>query len=76
MLFQEYLSFIEVQRKTYEIEKKLKDTAIFNPSNMNGKQKVAFKMLKKWTLNTIDNLKAGKDPQQLLLQINGKAGVK
>ena len=71
---QEYLSFIEDHRKNYVIVKNLKDATVYNPSNLNEKQKVAYKMLKKWTLETIDNTKHGKDPQQLLLHINGKAG--
>ena len=61
-------------RKNYVIVKNLKDATIFNPRNLNEKQKVAYKMLKKWTLETIENIKRGKDPQQLLLHINGKAG--
>ena len=56
------------------LKKEAKDPSIYKPSNLNGKQKKAFKILKKWTKDSLQKIKRGEEPEQLLMHINGKAG--
>ena len=51
------------------------DRSHYVPAKLNHKQKIAYKLLKKWTKNAIAKIDGDKNPDQLLLQINGKAGL-
>ena len=74
--FRDFFStFINDQRKFASLDKRFKDANIYKPSNLNAKQKIAYKILKKWTKRAIASIEAGEKVEQLLMHVNGKAGM-
>ena len=71
----EFSTFIEWHRSLADLGKRFKDPKIYNARNLNAKQKVAYKILKKWTKRAIASIKAGEELEQLLMHVNGKAGM-
>ena len=74
--FRDFFStFIDKNRSLADLGKKFRDPKIYNAKNLNAKQKVAYKILKKWTKRAIASIGAGKEVEQLLMHVNGKAGM-
>ena len=70
-----YLYVVHYYIQYTPIEEEDMDRSHYVPAKLNHKQKVAYKLLKKWTKNAIAKIEGDKNPDQLLLQINGKAGL-
>ena len=74
--FRDFFStFIDNNRSFADLGKRFKDANIYNARNLNAKQKVAYKILKKWTKRAIASIKADEKLEQLLMHVNGKAGM-
>ena len=75
-MFRDFFStFIDFQRSYASLDKRFKDKNIYKPSNLNAKQKIAYKILKKWTKRAIASIEAGEKIEQILMHVNGKAGM-
>lgn len=75
MFRDKYSTFIETNRSLADLGKRYKDAKIYNPKNLNAKQNIAYKILKKWTKRAIASIEAGEKLEQLLMHVNGKAGM-
>ena len=59
--------WLQHQKKNYEIDETHLLTGNFNPSRLNKKQKIAYKIIKKWVKKAMTD----DNPEQILMQIQG-----
>ena len=59
--------WLQNRKKFFQIDETNLHTGDFSPSRLNKKQKIAYKIIKKW----VKKAKTEDNPEQILMQIQG-----